>query len=336
MSPVPRMRRAAFLMLGALPFVRTRTARAQSDADPSTSSLKPALRVLLGSGEAAPVSPDLFTFGGRPYRGTFQRLDDGRIVNVVGLEEYLYSVVSREMSARWPPAALAVQSICARTYVLQRSDPRRQYDLIPSELDQIYDGAAGETPAGTAAVNATAGQVLKYGNAFALVAYSSCCGGHTEASSDAWGAAPIPYLQGVVCTWCSASPNYRWVTTLVVDAIAGRLSAQLAPLGELQDVRIATRDPSGRARAFELVTERGTTFVQGGIFRRAVGVRVLPSLLVTRLERGPNAPEILVEGGGLGHGVGVCQWGARGMALDARTPSEILAYYLPGAVVSNL
>jgi stage II sporulation protein D len=330
------MRRAAFLMLGALPLMPARNVGAQSDADPSSSSLKPALRVLLGSGEAVPVSADLFTFDGRAYRGTFQRLDDGRIVNLVGLEEYLYSVVSREMSARWPPRALAVQSICARTYVLQRSDPRRQYDLIPSELDQIYDGTAGETPAGTAAVNATAGQVLKYGNAFALVAYSSCCGGHTESSSDAWGASPIQYLQGVVCTSCSDSPNYRWTTTLRVEQIAGRLSSQLAPLGDLQDVRIAARDSSGRARAFELVTQRGSTFVQGGVFRRAVGVRVLPSLLVTRLERGANPGEMHIEGNGLGHGVGVCQWGARGLALEARAPSEILAYYLPGAAVANL
>src|SRR5579871_1330352 len=180
------MRRRTFVMLGvAAPFVAARAVRAQSDADPSTWSRKPALRVLLGQGDAVPLSPDQFEFDGRPYRGTFTRLDDGRIVSVVDLEAYLYSVVSREMSARWPSAALQVQAICARTFVLQRSDPRRQYDVVPSELDQRYDGVGGETPAGTAAVSATAGQVLKYGDEFATVAYSSCCGGHTESSSDA-------------------------------------------------------------------------------------------------------------------------------------------------------
>ncbi|MBV8344271.1 MAG: SpoIID/LytB domain-containing protein [Candidatus Eremiobacteraeota bacterium] len=330
------MRRRMFLVLGAAPLFVARAARAQSDADPSSWSRKPALRVLLGSGAATAVGGDLFTFAGRPYRGTFTRLDDGRIVNLVDLEEYLYSVVSREMSARWPIAALEVQSICARTYVLQRSDPRREYDLIPSELDQRYDGVAGETPGGTAAVDATTGQVLKYGDAFATIAYSSCCGGHTEASSDAWGAAPIPYLEGVVCTWCSASPNYRWSTALPLEQIAGRLSTYLGPIGTLQDLRVTQRDPSGRARGFELVGDGGSAVVSGAVFRRAVGSRVLPSLLIERLERDGGAGQVSVDGGGLGHGVGLCQWGARGMALAGRQPAEILPSYFPGAVLAHL
>ncbi len=253
------MRRRTFVVLAAAPLFAARAARAQSDADPSSWSRKPELRVLLGNGDATPVSRDLFEFDERSYRGTFTRLEDGRVVSVVDLEEYLYSVVSREMSARWPPAALEVQSICARTYVLQRSDPRRQYDVVPSELDQRYDGVGGETPAGTAAVAATAGQVLKYGDAFAKVAYSSCCGGHTESSSDAWGAGPIPYLQGVACTSCSASPNYRWSTILSLDQIQRSLSTYLGPIGALQDVRITDRDPSGRARGFELVADGGSS-----------------------------------------------------------------------------
>jgi stage II sporulation protein D len=329
------MRRRTFVVLAAAPFLAARAVRAQSDADPSSWSRKPALRVLLGAGDAAAVSANLFEFDGRSYRGTFMRLDDGRIVSVVDLEEYLYSVVSREMSARWPPAALQVQSTCARTYVLQRSDPRRQYDVVPSELDQRYDGVTGETPAGTAAVAATTGQVLKYGDTFATVAYSSCCGGHTESSSDAWGAAPIPYLEGVVCTSCSASPNYRWSTILPLDQVASRLTTYLAPLGELQDVRVTDRDSSGRARGFELVAERGSSTVPGGAFRRAIGSRVLPSLLIERLQRDGDAAQIAVDGAGLGHGVGLCQWGARGMALEGRAAPEILSYYFPGAIVAH-
>jgi stage II sporulation protein D len=320
------VRRSAFLVLGALPSLCARAARAQSDADPASWSRQPALRVLLGRGN----------FDARMYRGTLQRLDDGQVVNVVNLEAYLYSVVSREMSPRWPPAALEVQSISARTYVLQRSDPRRPYDLIPSELDQTYNGIAGETPASIAAANATRGQVLKFADAFARVAYSSCCGGHTEASSDAWGGAPFPYLQGVVCTACSASPNYRWTTMLALDAIAGRFLPELAPLGALRDVRVTDRDSSGRARAFELIAEHGSTVVAGSAFRRGLGTRVLPSLLVTKLERSLEGEEISIEGGGLGHGVGLCQWGARGMALEGRTASEILRFYFPGAVVDDL
>lgn len=330
------MRRRAFVMLGVAPLFAARAARAQSDADPSSWSRKPALRVLLGNGAAAPLSADQFEFNGRPYRGTFTRLDDGRIVSVVDLEEYLFSVVSREMSARWPAAALEVQSICARTYVLQRSDPRRQFDVIPSELDQLYEGVAGETPAGSAAVAATAGQVLKYGDAYARVAYSSCCGGHTESSSDAWGGAPIPYLEGVVCMSCSASPTYRWSTMLSLDQIERSLSSYLGPIGALQDLRITERDPSGRARGFEVVADGGSSTVAGGAFRRAIGSRVLPSLLIERLDRDGNPAQISIDGAGLGHGVGLCQWGARGMAISGHTAREIVTYYFPGAIVTHL
>ena len=328
------MFRAQFLVTGATALLATARARAQSDADPASSSQRPALRVLLGRGNAAASSPQTFTFDGAPYRGSFERLADGQIVDVVDLESYLYSVVSAEMPPSWPPAALQMQAICARTYVLQRSDPRRSYDLVPSELDQVYRGVAGETPAAVAAVDATRGRVLGFGAGFAQVAYSSCCGGHTESSADAWNGVAIPYLQGVVCTWCTASTHYRWQTTLSLDAIAARLATPLAGFGKLGGVRVAARDGSGRARAFELTTDRGTATVAGSAFRRALGSRVLPSLLVNDV-RGVPGGALLFSGGGLGHGVGLCQWGARGMALAGRSVSDIAGTYFPGTILSS-
>jgi stage II sporulation protein D len=240
------------------------------------------------------------------------------------------------MSPRWPAAALEAQSICARTYVLQRSNPRRAYDLVPSELDQVYRGIEGESPNATAAVNATAGRVLRFSAAFAQIAYSSCCGGHTEASSDAWGSLPIPYLGGVVCTSCSDSPYFRWSSSLTLESIAASLPASLASIGDLVDLRIADRDPSGRARVVELVGRNDSVTVQGSAFRRAVGPRTLRSLLITAVQHWPDSPEIDLEGGGLGHGVGLCQWGAHGMAVAGAAAPAILAYYFPGTVVTDL
>lgn len=292
--------------------------------------------MLLGRGDAVPVSAASFEFDGKFYRGTYRQSDDGEIVNLVGLEEYLYSVVSREMPAGWPPDALEAQSVCSRTYVLQRSDPRRAYDLVPSELDQRYDGIDGETPSGVAAVDATTGQVLSFSGAFAQIAYSSCCGGHTESSSDAWGNAARPYLAGVVCTSCSDSPNYRWDRSLRFDTLSTRLAPALATFGNLEDLRVAARDASGRARAFELVTDRGSTTVAGSAFRRAIGPRVLPSLLLNSVERTPDGAAVRIDGSGLGHGVGLCQWGARGMALSGSAASAVLAFYFPGTVVDDL
>ncbi|MGB9652130.1 MAG: SpoIID/LytB domain-containing protein, partial [Candidatus Cybelea sp.] len=302
----------------------------------ASSAARQALRVLLGQGDAQPSVGQTFSFDGKLYRGTFQRTADGQIVDLVDLEGYLYSVVPREMPSSWPVWALEAQSICARTYVLQRSDPRRAYDLVPSEVDQRYDGLSAETPAAVAAVDATAGSVLSFAGAFAQIAYSSCCGGHTESAFEAWGSSAPPYLSGVTCNACSDSPNYRWQRNLAFDAIGSRLSGSLATLGNLNDVRIVERDGSGRARSLELLTDRGSTVVTGSAFRRAVGSRVLPSLLLTDVQRAPDGSGILFTGGGLGHGVGLCQWGARGMALTGRQPSEILAFYFPGTDIQNL
>lgn len=318
-----------------MPLLRPHVALADDDVDPASTSRRPALRVLLGSGDAEPLSAGTFSFNGRAYRGTFVRTGDGQVLNVLDLEQYLYGVVPHEMSPAWPQAALAAQAISARTYVLQRSDPRRAYDLVPSEVDQVYQGIAGESPAGTAAVDSTAGQVLVFGSAFAQIAYSSCCGGHTESSADAWGSSPLPYLGGVACGFCTASPNYRWSAAIALDTIAAKFSQALAPIGSLADLRIQGRDPSGRARAFELLGDRGSTIVKGSTFRLTLGPRTLRSLLVTNVQRAPDST-FLVNGAGLGHGVGLCQWGARGMALAGRTAPDILSFYFPGTAINAL
>jgi stage II sporulation protein D len=328
------VRRVRFLTAAfVVPFATLggwKSARASQDEfDPATSSPTAALRVLLGPGEAQALPGGGFTFNGRRYRGTFAPAADGSIVSTVSLEEYLYSVVPREMSPSWPDAALQAQAICARTYVLQRSNPHRNYDVVPSELDQVYGGVASESPAGRAAVDATHGQVLRFDDRFAQVMYSSCCGGHTEASSEAWGGAPFPYLQGVPCTYCTASPDYRWRRDLPLANLTETFATELAPFGALRDVRIGATDSSGRARTIELVAERGSAFVKGSAFRMRVGPRIVRSLLITKLDSQS------IEGGGLGHGVGLCQWGARGMALDGRTARDILSQYFPGTTIGN-
>lgn len=326
--------RAAFLASAAAAALSTRAFAQSEEYDPEVNAPAQTLRVLLGAGTPQ-VSGAGFSLNGRAYRGTFSRLPDGKVINVVSLEEYLYSVVPREMSPSWPAAALEAQAICARTYVLQRSNPRRAYDVVPSESDQVYTGVAGESPGGRAAVDATAGAVLRYANEFASIMYSSCCGGHTESPAFAWeGGATLPYLNGVACPYCTASPHYRWERAIALADLS-RAFPQTAGVGALSALRVSAADPSGRALRVAFEGAGGRVEIKGGALRTGLGTRTIPSLLITKLALEQATATVHIEGAGLGHGVGLCQWGARGMALAGKTAQEIIAFYFPGTGIGH-
>ena len=310
----------------------------QSDGDvfdPAQQATVPSLRVLLGAGDARTLDAQSFLFNGRRYRGSFSRdPQTGAIVNTVSLQAYLYSVVPREMPHDWPAAALQAQAIAARTYVLERSAPLRSYDLVPSQADQVYTGIDAEHPESTAAVDATAGMVVRFESNYAQTVYSSCCGGHTEASHDAWDGPPIAYLCGVPCTYCAASHWYRWTRSVDDDRLAtlpvfGQLGISAAAL---QRVELTSIDASGRAGSWMFIGPDASAPMRAAAIRARLGGRTLPSLRVSSVNVTPTQAStgIVIEGAGLGHGVGLCQWGARGMALAGADVRTILTFYYPG------
>ncbi|MDQ2871627.1 MAG: SpoIID/LytB domain-containing protein [Candidatus Eremiobacteraeota bacterium] len=327
------MRRAHFVA-GAFAAVTLIGKRAIADPqfDPASPSDVQSLRVLLGRGSAQPLDAGTFLYEGRRYRGTFSRTADGSIVSVVPLEAYLYSVVPREMPRSWPAQALQAQAIAARTYVLQRSNPQRDYDVVPSEADQVYTGIDAESLETSGAVDATAGQVLRYDNEFAQIVYSSCCGGHTEASSDAWNGPPIAYLRGVACAYCTDSPWYRWTKSVPLSTMRERFGDRFDAIGTPQRIGVDQVDASGRARTIRIDGDTGSLQIKAADFRRALGSRTVPSLLLHRIALDGT---LTLEGGGLGHGVGLCQWGARGAAQTGMTARGILAVYFPGTAIGR-
>ncbi len=335
------MNRFEFLA-GAAIFALPKFAQDKDDVfDPASGTQSPALRVLLGRGQAQKIDAQTFLFEGRRYRGAFSYTDAGEAVSVVPLEQYLYSVVSREMPHSWPAAALQAQAVVARTYVLQRSNPARAYDLVPSEADQVYTGIDAEKPETSAAVDATAGLVLRFADGFAQALYSSCCGGHTESNADAWGGALLPYLSGVSCSYCSGSPWYKWSQTVPLSRVQTALGANLKNIGMLQNVLLDSPDPSGRSKFWTFIGSGGSQRIKAASVRSLLGTRTLPSLLVERVSLSQPMPDaqagqaVIIEGAGLGHGVGLCQWGARGMALTGADVRAILAYYYPGTGIGN-
>jgi len=255
------------------------------------------------------------------------------------LEQYVCGIVAREMPASWPAAALQAQAIASRTYFLQRSATARPYDASSPNPNQPNAGAQLELPAATAAVDATAGKILRFGPSIASTVYSACCGGRTESSVNAWGVLDAPYLPSIVCPWCMPSPDYFWSRTVGTDVVTRTFSSVAATatgppaFGMLQNIDIGSTDTSGRARDFLLAGTIGSIHILAPAFRQRLGTRVIRSLLIHRISSAPQG--FTIEGAGYGHGVGLCQWGAKGMGLAGHSTADILAFYFPGTTISD-
>jgi stage II sporulation protein D len=271
----------------------------------------------------------------RRYRGRIWVQVDRKgqllLINWLPLEDYLLSVVPGEMPPEWPQAALQAQAILARTVALPYGrpfTPWQDQDLLlqDSTAHQFYGGQTYETAATTAAVRATQAQILTHQHHPIAALFHSTCGGHTSANQKIFAPPARPYLQGVSCSWCRESPFW------------GPHSVELS----LQDcteifgpgeIKVTSSDPHGRPLQL-LVGQQPWT---GQDFWLTLGQHLgwgqLPG---NRFQIQPRHPEdsfYRVIYRGAGHGVGLCQWGARGLAAAGRTVQDILQYYYPGTEI---
>ena len=263
------------------------------------------------------------------------QLGDGSIA-ALDIEQYLYGVVPLESPPSWPAAALQAQAIVARTFALQKRTLSRSYDVLATDADQRYGGVTAEHPATTTAVDATRGQTLAYLGGPASVFYSSCCGGHSADADALWGHAGLPYLHGVDDPYCTASPDYRWQRTLPLDRARAALADRLGgiPLAAQLDAP----DDSGRPRTVTFQADNGAVLALSvSDVRSRFGTDTVRSLWLRAIDfdRTQAVPLVVIEGSGRGHGVGLCQWGARGMALNGASATAILSHYFPGTAVTG-
>jgi stage II sporulation protein D len=240
--------------------------------------LGPGLKLkLAASAKALPsplvVSPgsSALTVGGRSYRGSL-RITGGkrvRVVNVVGLEPYLWGVVPSEMPDRWPAEALKAQAVVARTYALTHLTGGGDFDLYPDTRSQVYGGVAAESAAARDAVNGTAGRVVLYKGELAQTFFFSSSGGRTANVQDVWNSKALPYLVSVPDPYDTLSPYHDWGPLRFGAAQLGR---RLGARGKLLDIR-TDASPSGRVRSLTLVGTKGTRTITGAKARVAMGLR---------------------------------------------------------------
>ncbi|HSM81408.1 MAG TPA: SpoIID/LytB domain-containing protein [Nodosilinea sp.] len=247
-------------------------------------------------------------------------------VNWVDIEAYLYGVVGGEMPASWPQEALKAQAVAARSYAMYRRDRTQGqlFDVGGTTAHQVYRGLAAEAPSVQAAVNATQGQVLTYGGRIIEAVFHSSSGGYTENSEDIWQRA-TPYLRAVA-DYDQEAPVFQWSETFSTQQIEQRITG----IGRLTGVATERATPQGRIASIRLTGTQGTRTLTGTELRQALGLR--SSLCSLTL----SGNTLRVDGRGYGHGLGMSQWGARGLASRGQNYQQILAHYYQGTALSNL
>jgi stage II sporulation protein D len=301
-----------------------------------------------------PDEPHIFNLDGVDYRGKLELIlepdsNSFDAINLVPLESYLAGVISAEMPNYWEPEALKAQAIAARTYCLyikRRFGDGRNWDVTKTQANQRYLGVSAESAQVWDAINQTHGQVLVCkqtdGTKDLFPAYyGSSCGGHTENSKNVFGDSFIP-LAGVPCSYCEsvAKPDFFfWPTvwfakTIIADRLLKRYP-KLAELGEITDINsIESSDYKGFSRLtrIELIGSNGKrAFLRAEDFRLAIDPsgQEIKSAICQIVDTGNKWA--FTQGRGFGHGVGMCQCGAEGMARDGKTAKQILFYYYPGS-----
>ncbi len=264
------------------------------------------------------------------------------VVENLPIGEYLEGVLPNEMPIHWPMAALEAQAVASVSYAEAESLARASegFDVDNTVESQVFNWQtyAHLTFAGQRKIARilfeTRGRLLIGHNGKPYLAYfHSDCGGATELPQNVWGnGAP----QGVVVhdSYCLLDRHNRWHARLSLTELQNIFRANLHGFngglrgrrGELRNIKIASYSPSGRAEQLTLATDDGSLKINAQDFRRKVGYARLKSTLfsITRVVGGFE-----FSGRGFGHGVGLCQHGARFMAMNGSNYTQILMHYYP-------
>lgn len=353
-----------------------RVVRVPANQTLAITALGSQLRVQPGSGPAHSASratvvlrpassQDAIRYAGKRYRGELRvsPTDTGLLImNRIGVEDYLRGVVPLEIGNRpfTELAAAQAQAITARSYVYVRIRSRRaaQFDIVSDVREQVYGGVEAERPVTDEAVASTAGLGLFHDGQLIDAPYHSTCGGSTAAASEVWRTgADFPYLRAVSDRipgtdrfWCDESPTFRWTRTMEQRDVRATIARYLrqyatgapADPGAVRDLVEGNRTRSGRLASLTVVTQRGSYVLRGNDMRFALRTpngQILNSTDVSvSTTRGSSGAlsRAVFRGGGNGHGIGMCQWGAIGRARAGRSAQEILAAYYVGTNVARV
>lgn len=253
------------------------------------------------------------------------------VIVTLSLEAYVAGVVRGEMQPTWPLETLKAQAVVARSYVLAKlreTAAHALYDVEATIEDQVYRPHVRPVPAIAAAVTATTGEVIMRDAVIVKTYFHSCCGGATIPAEEVWGAPAQQGLLGVRDPYCLKSPHRQWRYHLRRTTLDQALETAGFITPPVRGLRVlpGTKRPT----TVTLLTEGDPFQLATDTFRRAVGYATLKS---TWFRVQPAKGGWLLQGRGYGHGVGLCQWGAKAMGERGKSYHQILAFYYPSTTI---
>ena len=342
------------------------------------------------------------------YRGNVEIAVDKEfkklnVINIIGIEEYLYGVLKKEISPRWPKETLKAQAIAARTFAIFNMNKYidKGYNICATTNSQAYGGVNHEDPLTNKAVDETRGIIMTYKGEPINAVYHSDSGGYTENSENVWGSA-LQYLRSVESKFEEkvSPPNHIWSFSVEEKDLTDKLQKQGFKINSLISIEPGKISKTGRIGELVFTTDNNTIInMKTNDFRNLIGADLVRSTLfhieVTggktiirentedkkeiedKEEQKESIEEILAQkddwtiqellelmkknkqeqekekekekivpkviimesntpssflfsGLGSGHGVGMSQWGAHGMAVQGYKYQDILRYYYQG------
>ncbi|WP_025025735.1 stage II sporulation protein D [Caldalkalibacillus mannanilyticus] len=266
-----------------------------------------------------------------------------KTIEKVPLELYIRGVVASEMPANFELEALKAQALAARTYIVRRlvekdySDTPKGSIVTDTERHQVYQ-SEGELKKRwgkdfepnlskvNQAVNETMGQVLTYEGRPINATFFSTSNGYTENSEEYWGT-ELPYLRSVTSPWDQDSPRYKEQVVMSIEEFQKKLGIKLTlptspdePFSE-----VVSRTEGNRIGKIK-VGEASFTGKE---------VREMLNLSSSHFEWHIKNGNVYIDTIGWGHGVGMSQWGANGMAKEGHTAEEIVTHYYKGIMIQD-
>lgn len=287
------------------------------------------------------------------YRGTLEIYEDSNglhLVNELLLEDYLCGVVPSEMPASYPKEALKAQAVCARTYACVQLESKK-LEKLHGQIDdsvsyQVYQNTK-ESPLASEAVAETKGEILLKDGKPIQAYYFSTSHGKTS-TDEVWEtSAPSSYLKSVDCNFDSGEPWYHWEVFVSAENILQNIQHLMPEINQIENVEIAEKGEGEAVLHLKVATDQGGKSFHSEYDIRSVlapvgamitrqdgstikGGKLLPSAYFTMEEQIDEKGRLIgyqIKGGGYGHGVGMSQNGAKGMADAGKTYREILNYF---------